>query len=199
LYQVVEEQTSLRERRRAETRRTLQAHAIRLFMARGYDATTINDVAQAAGMSVMTLYRHFATKEDLVLYDEYDRETAAALAAQRQDEPLRRRIAQALVRTATTAVESDRDLLLARLRLMVSTPALQARHLDSQYATEIAIVGTLCAGATDPDLEFRVRSTAAACLAATHVALLRWAEDDGRPDLPALMRQALTSAFDTAF
>lgn len=194
-----EESTSLRERRRAETRRTLQAHAVRLFMARGYDATTINDIAQEAGVSVMTLYRHFATKEDLVLYDDYDRQTAATLAAQQEDEPLRRRICRALVRTAATAVESDRDLLLARLHLMISTPALQARHLDSQYATEIAIVGTLCAGATDPDLEFRVRSTAAACLAATHVALIRWAEGEGRQDLPTLMRQALTSAFDTAF
>ncbi|MGV9772850.1 TetR/AcrR family transcriptional regulator [Streptosporangium sp. NPDC003464] len=196
---MAEESTSLRERRRAETRRALQAHAVRLFMARGYDATTINDVAQVAGVSVMTLYRHFATKEDLVLYDEYDRETAATLAAQQQEEPLRQRIGRALVQTAAAAVDSDRDLLLARLRLMISTPALQARHLDSQYATEIAVVDTLCAGGTDPDLEFRVRSTAAACLAATHVALLRWAEGDGRQDLPTLMRQALTSAFDTAF
>ncbi|MFC5823060.1 TetR/AcrR family transcriptional regulator [Nonomuraea insulae] len=196
---MIGESASLRERRRAETRRTLQAHAIRLFMARGYDATTINDVAQAAGVSVMTLYRHFTTKEDLVLYDEYDRETAAALAAQPQEEPLRQRIGRALVRTAAAAVNAERDLLLARLHLMISTPALQARHLDSQYATELAIVGTLCAGATDPDLEFRVRSTAAACLAATHVALIRWAEGEGRQDLPTLMHHALTAAFDTEF
>lgn len=196
---MIGESASLRERRRAETRRTLQAHAIRLFMARGYDATTVNDVAQAAGVSVMTLYRHFTTKEDLVLYDEYDRDTAAALAAQRQEEPLRQRIGRALVRTAAAAVDAERDLLLARLHLMITTPALQARHLDSQYATELAIVGTLCAGATDPDLEFRVRSTAAACLAATHVALIRWAQDEGRQDLPTLMQHALTSAFDTAF
>jgi AcrR family transcriptional regulator len=192
---VAEEAASLRERRRAETRRTLQRHAVRLFRARGYDATTVNDVAQAAGVSVMTLYRHFATKEDLVLYDEYDRQTAATLAAQRQDEPLRRRISQALVQTASTAVDSERDLLLARLRLMISTPALQARHLDSQYATEIAVVDTLCAGTTDPDLEFRVRSTAAACLATIQVALVRWAEGDGRQDLPTLMHHALTAAF----
>jgi AcrR family transcriptional regulator len=192
---VAEEAASLRERRRAETRRTLQRHAIRLFRARGYDATTINDVAQAAGVSVMTLYRHFATKEDLVLYDEYDRQTAATLAAQRPDEPLRQRISQALVQTASTAVDSEHDLLLARLRLMISTPALQARHLDSQYATEIAVVDTLCAGTTDPDLEFRVRSTAAACLATIQVALVRWAEGDGRQDLPTLMHHALTAAF----
>ncbi|MER6948717.1 TetR family transcriptional regulator [Nonomuraea sp. NPDC000554] len=193
------ESASLRERRRAETRRTLQAHAVRLFVARGYEATTINEVAQAAGVSVMTLYRHFATKEDLVLYDEYDRETAATLAAQQQEGSLRQRIGRALVQTAATAVDSDRDLLLARLHLMISTPALQARHLDSQYATEIAVVDTLCAGITDPDLEFRVRSTASACLAATHVALVRWAEGDGRQDLPTLIRHALAAAFDAEF
>ncbi|MEK8105950.1 helix-turn-helix domain-containing protein [Micromonospora sp. M12] len=49
----------MRAQRRAETQRTIQAHAVRLFTERGYDATTVHDVAEAAGVSPMTVYRHF--------------------------------------------------------------------------------------------------------------------------------------------
>ncbi|MBB5956835.1 AcrR family transcriptional regulator [Saccharothrix tamanrassetensis] len=198
---------SLRDRRRAETRRAVQSHAIRLFVEGGYGATTVEDVAKAAGVSAMTVYRHFATKEDLVLYDEYDPLTAAALLARPEHEPLVRRIGGALVDTAAGAVgagavgasDADKALLLARLRLMISTPALRARHLDSQYATQSAIVAALCGDPPDPDDELRVRCAAAACLGATHVALVRWAENDGRDDLPALIRTSLAHAFGTAF
>ncbi|GAA3171398.1 helix-turn-helix domain-containing protein [Nonomuraea salmonea] len=73
--------STLRARRRAQTQRTIQAHAIRLFSERGYDATTMNDVAEAAGVSPMTLYRHFPTKEDLVLIDQHGELIAERIAA----------------------------------------------------------------------------------------------------------------------
>lgn len=44
-----ERQPTLRERRRSETRRLVQAHAVRLFTDHGYDAVTVADVAEAAG------------------------------------------------------------------------------------------------------------------------------------------------------
>ncbi|WP_433272250.1 TetR/AcrR family transcriptional regulator [Actinosynnema sp. CS-041913] len=194
--------TSLRERRRNETRRAVQAHAIRLFVEVGYDATTVEDVAKAAGVSAMTVYRHFATKEDLVLYDEYDPLTAAALLARPEHEPVVQRIGRALVDTAAAATgphHADQALLLARLRLMISTPALRARHLDSQYATQSAIVAALCGPSPDPDEELPVRCAAAACLGAAHVALVRWAENDGQDDLPALIGTSLTHAFGIPF
>ncbi|MGX1223344.1 acyl-CoA-like ligand-binding transcription factor [Streptomyces ambofaciens] len=85
--------------------------------------------------------------------------------------------------------------LLARLRLMISTPALRARHLDNHYVLQQAIVDALEDGATDPDEAFRARAAVGACLAAMHTALVRWAEDDGRTELPALIAQALVAAF----
>ncbi|MGX1223343.1 helix-turn-helix domain-containing protein [Streptomyces ambofaciens] len=62
--------STLREQRRAETQRMIQAVAVRLFTERGYDAVTVADVAEAASVSPMTVYRHFPTKEDLVLVDQ---------------------------------------------------------------------------------------------------------------------------------
>ncbi|GAA1592244.1 TetR/AcrR family transcriptional regulator [Kribbella sancticallisti] len=199
---------SLRERRRAETQRMIQSHAMRLFTDHGYDATTVNHVAKSAGVSTMTVYRHFPTKEDLVLYDRYDPLIAAQVAARPPDEPLVRRIGQTLVEATRLALgptdsgpspSPEKDLLLARLRLMINTPALRAHHLDSQFATQKAIVDALLGDTPDPDLEFQTWVAASTCLAAMHVALMKWAQEDGHPDLPTLITQALTAAFNEDF
>ena len=193
----------LRAKRRAETQRTIQAHAVRLFTERGYDATTVTDVAEAAGVSPMTVYRHFPTKEDLVLVDQRDRLVAERIAASSATQPLVRRIGTALIDAATTLTggghEDDptaaEQYLLARLRLMISTPALRAKHLDNHYALQQAIVDALGDDATDPDTAFHIQAAASACLAAMHTALVRWAEDDGRTELPELIAKALAAAF----
>ncbi|WP_436763535.1 TetR/AcrR family transcriptional regulator [Streptosporangium sp. V21-05] len=203
-----DQHSTLRAQRRAETRRVIQAHAVRLFTERGYDATTVTDVAEAAGVSPMTVYRHFPTKEDLVLVDQHGRLVAERIVASSAARPLVRRIGGALVDAATALTgrgpgddpTASERFLLARLRLMISTPALRARHLDNQYALQQAIVDALGDDATDPDTAFHVQVAASACLAAMHTALVRWAEDDGRTRLPDLIAKALTAAFgdDTA-
>ncbi|MEU4539573.1 helix-turn-helix domain-containing protein [Streptosporangium sp. NPDC023825] len=191
--------STLRARRRAQTQRTIQAHAIRLFSERGYDTTTMNDVAEAAGVSPMTVYRHFPTKEDLVLVDQHGELIAELIAASPGDQPLVRRIGGALVDAAAALTgddpAADRQFLLTRLQLMISAPALRARHLDNQYALQQAITKALGDDTADPDAAFQAQAAASACLAALHTAMVRWAEDDGRPDLPHLIGQALAAVF----
>jgi AcrR family transcriptional regulator len=189
--------TTLREQRRAETQRLIQAHAVRLFAARGYDGTTVNDVAEAAGVSAMTVYRHFPTKEDLVLADRNGPLVAERIAATPAGQPLVRRIGSALVESARSLTEGDDGFLLARLRLMIATPALRARHLDNHYVLQQAIVDGLGDEAAEPDSAFRAAAAASACLAVMHAALVRWAEDEGRADLPDLIATALAAVFTT--
>ncbi|MEU4194958.1 helix-turn-helix domain-containing protein [Kribbella sp. NPDC026611] len=176
---------ALRDRQRSATRSRIQQHALRLFTDRGYDATTVNEVADAAGVSAMTVYRHFPTKEDLVLYDEFDQ---LAATAGPDTGPLTDQIAHTILETLTLAVEQDRDRLLARLQLMITTPALQARHLDSQYRLQQALVSGIAE-------RFEAEAAASACLGIAHTALLRWAADNGRSDLPSLFRQAFRATF----
>lgn len=184
----------------------IQAHAVRLFTERGYDATTVTDVAEAAGVSPMTVYRHFPTKEDLVLVDQNGRLVAERIVASSAAQPLVRRIGSALIESAATLtgggrgddLTADEQFLLARLRLMISTPALRAKHLDNHYALQQAIVDALGDDATDPDKAFHAQVAASACLAALHTALVRWAEDDGRTDLPDVIAKALAAAFGDA-
>ncbi|MET8867793.1 hypothetical protein ABZW11_33085 [Nonomuraea sp. NPDC004580] len=49
--------------------------------------------------------------------------------------------------------------------------------------------------AADPDQAFQAQAAAGACLAALHTALVRWAEEDGRADLPGLIGRALAAVF----
>ncbi|MCZ4121016.1 TetR/AcrR family transcriptional regulator [Streptomyces sp. H39-S7] len=201
-----DQHSTLRAQRRADTQRMIQAHAVRLFGERGYDATTVADVADAAGVSPMTVYRHFPTKEDLVLIDRHGRIVAERIAASPAAQPLVRRISRALIESAAMVTDGDRgdgptaaeQFLLARLQLMITTPALRAKHLDNHYALQQAIVEALASDAADPDATFHAQAAAGACLAAMHTALVRWAEDDGRTALPDLIAKALAAAFGDA-
>ena len=62
----------LRERKKARTRAAIRDHALRLFRENGYQRTTVEQIAEAAEVSVSTFFRYFPTKEDVVLQDDMD-------------------------------------------------------------------------------------------------------------------------------
>ena len=72
----------LRERKKAKTKAAIQQHALRLFREQGYNATTVEQIAEAAEISTGTFFRYFPNKEDGVLSDIYAPLLAEALAAQ---------------------------------------------------------------------------------------------------------------------
>src|ERR1700680_1285457 len=120
----------LREARKARTQRAIQEHAMRLSTERGYGATTVADVAAAADVSSMTVFRYFPTKEHLVMADEYDPIIVERIQARPAKEPLMRRVGAALNESTANLNASDRAMLLARVTLSLSVPALRARMWD---------------------------------------------------------------------
>jgi AcrR family transcriptional regulator len=177
-----------RQRKKAETRDRIRACALRLFLEQGYDATTVEQIAAAAGVSHMTFFRYFPAKEDAVLSDSYDPLIARLLEQTPADWPLLQRIRAALLTGLAQVYEADRDTLLAQNKLIAATPALRDRLWADQIATQRLFLQALEGGERDQGLPTRV--IVAACLAAASTAILAWVENDGTPELPELIDQA---------
>ena len=190
---MTEAEPDWRQRKKTATRDRILACAQRLFREQGYDATTVEQIAAAAGVSHMTFFRYFPSKEDVALSDSYDPLIASFIAQTPAAWPLIRRIRAALVDGFRLVYDADRDALLAQIKLIVSTPALRERMWAGQIATQEVILQALEADQHDPRASFRARVTVAACLAAAGTAVLTWVENDGTPELPDLIEQA----FDT--
>jgi AcrR family transcriptional regulator len=182
-----------RQRKKTATRDRIRTCALRLFREQGYDATTVEQIAAAVGVSHMTFFRYFPTKEDVALSDSYNPLIAGLLELTPATQPLIQRIRTALLQGLKQVYDADRDALLDQNKLVVSTPALRERLWADQVTTQQLILQALGTGQDDPHRSFQTRVTVAACLAAASTAVLAWVENDGTPELSDLIEQA----FDT--
>ncbi|MFI7223945.1 TetR/AcrR family transcriptional regulator [Nonomuraea angiospora] len=114
----------LRERKKEQTRRRIAEVALRLFDERGYDAVTVNEIAEAAGVAKVTLFNYFPTKDCLVI--EGVKEDLAAIVAGRGEgrSPLQVLREHYRSMAAQGAGAVDVEALLARVRVISSSPAL---------------------------------------------------------------------------
>src|SRR4029450_11623818 len=135
--------TGLRERKKAETRRAIQEHALRLFLENGYDATTVEEIAAAAGVSHMTFFRYFATKHAVVEDDDYDPAIAALIPARPADEDPLPAIRQALTGALRVMPAAEMSTVLVRARLILGVPALRARQVEAQRTTRQLFAGAI--------------------------------------------------------
>jgi AcrR family transcriptional regulator len=180
----------LRERKKAQTRRAIQEAALGLFLDKGYDATTVQEIANAAGVSHMTFFRYFPTKEDVVLADEYDPLLAELIAARPAGESALDSLQHAVREGLSRFYDADRAAVLTRTNLVLANPPLRARLWVYQAATERRIAEALAErDGVDPG-ELRLRVLAAAGLAAMNTAILVWTEGEGSIPLPEIIDQA---------
>jgi AcrR family transcriptional regulator len=186
--QVTPPEPDWRQRKKAATRDRIRATALRLFTEQGYDTTTVEQIAAAAGVSHMTFFRYFPTKEDVALSDPYDPLLATLLTRTPATWPLPQRIRAALLGGLEAVYGTDRAALLAQNKLIVSTPVLRERLWADQMATQQLLLQAL-----GPEPSFATRVTVAACLAAASTAVVAWVEHDGQPELPDLISQAFAA------
>lgn len=166
--------------RAQRTRERLRDVALDLFVARGFDATTVNEIAAAAGVSHMTFFRHFPSKEDVLLDDPYDPVIAEQVGAQPRDLPALERVRRGLLAAWGALPEPESDEVRRRMAVVAGHPSLRARAWENNQRTEDVVVEVLVGDGVST-LEARV--AAGACLGALMAALLHWGADDGGPGL----------------
>ncbi|MER7661038.1 TetR family transcriptional regulator [Streptomyces sp. NPDC096193] len=187
--------TSLRERKKAQTRRTIQEVALRLFLENGYDGTTVEQIAAEAGVSHMTFFRHFPTKEAVVESDDYDPMIVDLIGSRPPHEDCLTALHHALGEGLRAVYAADGEALLTRTRLVLTTPALRARAWENQYATQQLFADAL-GGRRRGQSDLAVRVLAGAALAALTTALTLWVESEGARELPDLVDQAFLALRD---
>lgn len=143
---------TLRERRRLATMHNVQSVALDLFDDEGFDAVTVERIAEVAEVSPSSIYRHFGTKEQLVIWDEYDPQALAELERQLTGAtPLE------ALRTVTTlavgeVLASDEERVRRRLRLAYQHPSIEAASALQAYEMAGLIAHVLGAAlGRDPD------------------------------------------------
>lgn len=173
--------------RTARTRARLLAAALDLFTRQGYDRTTVGEIAAAAGVTEMTFYRHFGSKDQLLLDDPYDPLIAGAIGHQPTDLPPLRRAVLGIRAAWRSMPITDAGDVRERLAIVAATPSLAAAVRAGTADTEAAIAAELVTGGADRQT---AEIAAAAVMAALMTALLQWgATGDG--SLSAAIERAL--------
>jgi AcrR family transcriptional regulator len=180
----------LRERKKAKTRAAIQHEALRMFRARGYEATTVEQIAEAVEISPSTFFRYFPAKEDLVLSDDYDPLIIEALHAQPASLGLVQAFRGAL--SSVFAGLSDEEMadMRSRAELVFAVPELRAAMLDQSAQTVRQVTGIAAERAGLSADDFAVYTLAGAVLGVMVAAELYWAQHPGS-DLFRLLDEAL--------
>jgi AcrR family transcriptional regulator len=180
---------------RMSTRERLEAAAVRMFGESGFDGVRVVDIARAAGVTERTFFRHFGSKEDVLLANHTP---MLALLCERISAPvdgtLEERVCSALDAIAsTTALD---PLAVVRARLLLTTASLRERSFTLQSEWEAAIE-EVATSSGESRLEARV--LAAASIAAFRVTVEEWADGATNSDLQPLMTRALRRLFPAVY
>ncbi len=185
-----EEAGGLRQRKKRDAMRHVQLTALGLFEAHGFDAVTIEDVARAALVSAPTIYRHFGTKEALVLWDEYDPLLLGALGERLRADGLTDAVREAIVRPLDRIYATEASRILRRTRLVESHPGLRAAVAMGLRGLRLEMARTfLSAGVCRDPLEADV--IAGVTTTALEVAMEHWARAGGKWPLHRFIERSL--------
>jgi AcrR family transcriptional regulator len=196
----------LRERKKERTRQALIDAAYELFQRKGFDATTVEEIAAAVEVSPRTFFRYFASKEDVALTQQDDLKNAviAELAVRPADEPVMTAIRRAFRAVVQGFQEDDGSsaldeggIIAQRFScfndLMSTSPSLFAASLEHTTAKMDDIVGIIARRmGTDPATDLRPHLVTAVGVCAARAALETWKRAGGDPkSFPEGLDQAL--------
>lgn len=184
----------LRERKRIETRTRIAEEAVRLVSEHGIPSTTVDEIADAAGVSRATFFRYFESKE-LAIATGLSEVAVFVITATIAEQPPELGPLEA-VRASHAALahtfDDNRQMFLEQALLSRSSPAMQAWTLHFYVEWERAIAEVIAPRFDDlrPD-DPRPRMVGAMNMAAARLACDEWVAGDGRGDLPEMIQRYL--------
>ena len=187
----------LRERKKEQTRQRIAAVALRLFVERGFDAVTVNEIAEAAEVAKATLFAYFPTKESLVLHG-VGGDDLAGIAAGRPPgqtflEALRAHY-RALAAVQLSAAELD--ALIARVRVIRDSPALQSAANTLLYQQRQELARVLASDYGDTAARLVAAQVAAALLTLQESYFQRLLDGVPRQDAERALAEDVKFSFD---
>jgi AcrR family transcriptional regulator len=185
----VVDKPGLRERKKAKTRAAIQEHALRLFRQQGYDATTVEQIAEAAEVSPSTFFRYFGSKEEVVAYDAFDPILIEAWRAQPPELAPVAALRNALDIVFGGLTTEQMAEMMSRGRLLYSEPELRSAAISELIRSSQMMVDELAARIGRSPDDFEVRVYTGALIGAMLAAILPLL-DDPQADFITLVDRA---------
>lgn len=178
----------LRERKRQQTRERLSRVAMALFLDRGFEATTLDDIAAAADVSRRSFFHYFASKEDVVF--AWQEESTAALVAAVAARPVDESMLAAAENAITAMVRQlEPNEAIAMACLKRDNPALQARDQVKYEKLERALADALSKRTGHKTEKLQARLVAMIATGAMRLGGELWAAEGAREKPEALVEQ----------
>ena len=182
---------SLRDNKKVLTRDALRAAAFCLFRDRGFERTTVDDIALEAGVSRTTFFRYFATKE-AVLFDR-PREVGEVFRRWIAERPRSENPFEAFEGALLALARETRESDLAREsleleELLERNPALRKRHAE-HVQEQVALVAQALADRDGRPVDAEHRLAAGLGLIVSELVREQWHESRGRTDPEALLEE----------
>jgi AcrR family transcriptional regulator len=167
----------------------LEQAALELYVERGYEQTTVAEIAERAGLTERTFFRHFADKREVLFAGAGAlQELLVTAVAGAPDAVAPLEAVAAALEAAGALLQERRDYSRRRQSVIDANPALQERELIKLAALASALAGALRRrGVTGPAASL----TAEAGIAVFKIAFERWISETGQSDLPRLIRESL--------
>jgi AcrR family transcriptional regulator len=182
----------LRERKRQQTRERLTRVAMALFLERGFEATTLDDIASAADISRRSFFHYFASKEDVVFawHEESIAALIAAVAARPANESMLA-AAENAISAMVRQLEPGEAIAMARLKR--DNPALQARDQVKYEKLERALAEALGRRAGHKTEKLQARLVAMIATGAMRIGGELWAAEGARENPEALAKRTFAA------
>ena len=167
----------LRERKKLRTRAAIQKEALRLFLKKGYEETTIEDIAEAVEISPSTFFNYFPSKEAVVFQDDLDPLIIAEFNAQPPSVGPIAALRIAMKNVMGKLPRAGDELIRERIGLVRRTPELRAAMINefTDLIDQISVPIAHRVGKSPND--FAVRNMAGALLGVFIAAFFAMADD----------------------